>query len=120
MAARPNKFLPLAVATVVVFCARCLREELPEDDLSVNMAWVQMAARTWYEQQRLALIMDLVVSLWKAHDASPTTICWSDPKAYGSHCKRWTNSAITRNTSSQAREMALGWSTTSSVVRSVI
>ena len=75
MADGPNNYLATETATAVVFSARSLRKELPGDDLSVIMAWVQMAEGSWEEQQRMALIMGLVVSLRKAHDAFfPTTI----------------------------------------------
>ena len=47
MAAGPNKFLPSAVASAVVSCAPGFRGALPEDDLSVSMAWNQMGTDTW-------------------------------------------------------------------------
>ena len=88
-----NKFLVLEAATAVVSCAHGLREELPEDGFSFNMVWVQIAEGSREEQHRLALIMDLVVSLRNANDASSTTIRWPDPKSYSSHRKRRMNSA---------------------------
>ena len=70
MAAGPNKLLPSAAASAVVSCAHGLRRMMPEDELSVNKAWNQMAIDTWQQQQSLPLTMDLVVSLLKAHDLS--------------------------------------------------
>ena len=87
MATGPNKLLPFAAASAVVSCARNLRRVLPEDDLSVNKAWNQMSMDTWQQEQSVALIMDLVVSLRKAHDLSPHPICWPAPKDYLAHLR---------------------------------
>ena len=93
MADGPNKYLPPETVTAVVSSAPSLREELPEDDLSVNMAWIQMAEGSWKENQCLALIMGLVISLRMAYGISSTTIRWPDPKSYIAHLKRRAHSA---------------------------
>ena len=77
-------FLPEA-ATTVVSTARGLRREIPEDDLSVNAAWIQMTDGPWEVQQRRACTMALVVSLRNAHGASSTTVSWPNPAAYSPH-----------------------------------
>lgn len=79
MVAGLNTLFPPEVATAVVSCARSLRGALPEDDLSVNTARTQISGGTWQEQQRVALIMGLVVSLRKPRDSSPTPVCWPEP-----------------------------------------
>lgn len=72
----------MAVTAAVVSSACSIREELPDDNLSVTMAWIQITEGSWEEQQRMSVIMGLVVSLQKAHDTSPTTLRWPDPKTY--------------------------------------
>ena len=66
---------------------------MPDEDLSVNVARIQMADGSWEAQQRRAFTMALMISLRKAHDASPTTVCWPDPQADIAHRKRRTFSA---------------------------
>ena len=81
MAAEPNPRFPFEAATVAVSTARRLRREMPDEALSVNDAWIQIADGPWEAQQRRALTMALVVSLRKAHDASSTTAFWPEPQA---------------------------------------
>ena len=47
MAAGPYKYLPPKEVIAVVLWARSLREELPEDDFSVSMAWIQKPSAVW-------------------------------------------------------------------------
>ena len=89
----PNKCLVTEAATAVIFSARSLREESPDDDLQVNMAWIQMAESSWEEQQRMSVIKSPLVSLRKKHDVFPTTIRWPDPKSYIAHRERRAHAA---------------------------
>ena len=50
MMAMPNQGLAPEAATAVVSSAHRLRGEMPDEDLSVNEAWIQMAEGSWEAQ----------------------------------------------------------------------
>ena len=78
----PNKYLATEAATAVVPSARSPRKVLPDEGLSVDLAWIQFAEGSWEEKRCKSDTMGLVVSLRRAHGASSTTVRGSNPKSY--------------------------------------
>lgn len=81
MADKPHSWLS---AVAVVNSARCSLIEFPDIRATVDMAWWQIPGGSWEAQQLVKVVMNLVVSLRRARDASSGTIYWQDPEVYHS------------------------------------